>query len=75
MARQLLKTTDVWLTDSEEDAMGMIETAKDEQAKGGQPQEIDVDGSEGIAKADEECADRAYECQHIGSYPFWLACG
>lgn len=35
MARQLLKTTDVWLTDSEEDAMGMIETAKDEQTKGG----------------------------------------
>ncbi len=28
MARQLLKTTDVWLTESEEEAMEMIEDAK-----------------------------------------------
>ena len=31
MARQLLKTTDVWLTESEEEAMVMIEEAKDKQ--------------------------------------------
>lgn len=35
MARQLLKTTDVWLTESEEEAMDMIQEAKDNQAKGG----------------------------------------
>ena len=32
MARQLLKTTDVWLTESEEEAMDMVEEAKDKQA-------------------------------------------
>lgn len=31
MARQLLKTTDVWLTESEEEAMEMIEEAKERQ--------------------------------------------
>lgn len=35
MARQLLKTTDVWLTESEEEAMEMVEAAKDAQASGG----------------------------------------
>ena len=35
MARKLLKTTDVWTTDSEEDAMMMIEDAKDSQTSGG----------------------------------------
>lgn len=35
MARQLLKTTDVWLTESEEEAMEMIEEAKDKQTEGG----------------------------------------
>ena len=35
MARQLLKTTDVWLTESEEEAMEMIEDAKNKQAEGG----------------------------------------
>ena len=35
MAKQLLKTTDVWLTESEEEAMEMIEDAKDQQASGG----------------------------------------
>ena len=34
MARQLLKTTDVWLTESEEEAMVMIEEAKDKQNEG-----------------------------------------
>ena len=35
MAKQLLKTTDVWLTESEEEAMDMVEEAKDKQAEGG----------------------------------------
>ena len=35
MARQLLKTTDVWLTESEEEAMAMVEEAKDRQTSGG----------------------------------------
>ncbi len=35
MARQLLKTTDVWLTESEEEAMEMIEDAKEKQTEGG----------------------------------------
>lgn len=35
MARQLLKTTDLWLVDTEEEAMDMIEEAKDSQAEGG----------------------------------------
>lgn len=35
MARQLLKTTDVWFTESEEEAMEMVEEAKNEQAAGG----------------------------------------
>jgi hypothetical protein len=35
MARQLLKTTDVWLTDDEEEAMSMVEDAKEKQAEGG----------------------------------------
>lgn len=35
MARQLLKTTDLWLVDTEEEAMGMIEEAKDNQMEGG----------------------------------------
>lgn len=35
MARQLLKTTDVWLTESEEEAMEMVEEAKNKQADGG----------------------------------------
>ena len=35
MARQLLKTTDVWLTESEEEAMEMIEEAKEKQASEG----------------------------------------
>lgn len=35
MARQLLKTTDVWLTESEEEAMEMIEEAKEKQIKEG----------------------------------------
>ena len=35
MARQLLKTTDVWLTESEEEAMDMIEEAKNKQTEGG----------------------------------------
>lgn len=35
MARQLLKTTDVWLTESEEEAMTMIEEAKDKQGEEG----------------------------------------
>lgn len=34
MARQLLKTTDVWLTESEEEAMEMIEEAKEKQTDG-----------------------------------------
>ena len=35
MARQLLKTTDVYLVDTEEEAMSMIEEAKDGQIQGG----------------------------------------
>ena len=35
MARQLLKTTDVWLVETEEEAMEMIEDAKEKQAQGG----------------------------------------
>ena len=35
MARQLLKTTDVWLTESEEEAMEMIEDAKNKAPEGG----------------------------------------
>ena len=35
MARQLLKTTDVWRVDTEEEAVDMIEEAKDKQAEGG----------------------------------------
>lgn len=35
MAKQLLKTTDVWLTESEEEAMRMIQEAKDAQIEGG----------------------------------------
>ena len=34
MARQLLKTTDVWLTESEEEAMEMIEDAKNKATEG-----------------------------------------
>ena len=33
--RQLLKTTDVWLVETEEEAMEMIEDAKEKQAQGG----------------------------------------
>jgi len=35
MAKQLMKTTDVWHVDTEEEAMEMIEDAKDSQAGGG----------------------------------------
>ncbi len=35
MAKQLLKTTDVWLTESEEEAITMVEDAKNQQAEGG----------------------------------------
>ena len=35
MARQLMKTTDVWLVETEEEAMEMIEDAKEKQAQGG----------------------------------------
>lgn len=35
MAKQLLKTTDMWLVDTEEEAMDMIEEAKDKQDSGG----------------------------------------
>ena len=35
MARQLLKTTDIWLTESEEEAITMVEDAKNDQANGG----------------------------------------
>ena len=35
MARQLIKTTDVWLVETEEEAMEMIEDAKEKQAQGG----------------------------------------
>lgn len=35
MARQLIKTTDVWLVDTEEAAMEMIEDAKEKQVEGG----------------------------------------
>ena len=33
--RQLLKTTDVWLTESEEEAINMVEEARNKQADGG----------------------------------------
>ena len=33
--RQLLKTTDVWLVETEEEAMSMIEEVKEKQAEGG----------------------------------------
>lgn len=35
MARQLLKTTDLYLVDTEEEAMDMIEEAKNNQISGG----------------------------------------
>lgn len=35
MAKQLMKTTDVWRVDTEEEAIEMIEDAKDSQTKGG----------------------------------------
>jgi hypothetical protein len=35
MAQQLLKTTDVYRVDTEEEAMSMIEDAKDKQISGG----------------------------------------
>ena len=35
MAKQLMKTTDVWRVDTEEEAMEMIEDAKDSQTSGG----------------------------------------
>jgi len=35
MPRQLLKKTDVWLTDSEEEAMDMIEEAKEKAVSEG----------------------------------------
>lgn len=35
MARMLIKTTDVHRVDTEEEAMGMIEEAKDKQIAGG----------------------------------------
>lgn len=35
MARQLLKTTDVWITETEEEAMDMIEEAKEKQLSEG----------------------------------------
>jgi hypothetical protein len=35
MAKQLLKTTDVWLTESEEEAISMVEDAKNNQSTGG----------------------------------------
>lgn len=35
MAKQLMKTTEVWHVDGEEEAMEMIEDAKDSQATGG----------------------------------------
>ena len=35
MAKQLVKTTDVWLVENEEEAMDMIEEAKEKQAQGG----------------------------------------
>ncbi len=35
MAKQLLKTTELWLTESEEEAMAMVEEAKDKQGEGG----------------------------------------
>ena len=35
MARQLMKTTDVWRVDTEEEAMDMIEDAKNHQPDGG----------------------------------------
>ena len=35
MAKQLLKTTDVWRVDTEEEAVAMIEDAKNHQPDGG----------------------------------------
>lgn len=35
MAKQLMKTTDVWRVDTEEEAIEMIEDAKDSQTSGG----------------------------------------
>jgi hypothetical protein len=35
MAKRLKKTTDVWEVDTEEEAMEMIEDAKDQQPSGG----------------------------------------
>lgn len=35
MAKQMIKLTEVWLTESEEEAMEMIEDAKDSSAAGG----------------------------------------
>lgn len=35
MAKQLMKTLDTWKVDTEEEAMEMIEDAKDQQATGG----------------------------------------
>lgn len=35
MAKLLMKTTDAWRVDTEEEAMAMIEEAKDKQADGG----------------------------------------
>lgn len=35
MAKQLVKTTDVWLVENEEEAMDMIEEAKEKQTQGG----------------------------------------
>ena len=35
MARQLLKTTDVYRVDTEEEAVEMIQDAKDNQSRGG----------------------------------------
>lgn len=35
MAMQLMKTVDTWRVDTEEEAMGMIEDAKDKQSQGG----------------------------------------
>lgn len=33
--RQLLKTTDVWITESEEEAINMVEEARNKQNEGG----------------------------------------
>lgn len=35
MAMQLMKTVDTWRVDTEEEAMDMIEDAKDKQSQGG----------------------------------------